>query len=626
MVEKMKFVNIMGRIEDIDRVIIKYISKYEIQLENAVTELSNEKNVKPLNQNNEYAAVLKDAQNLVDILGEKSEFSETEMSPKDAVEFINNMTNLLSQHEDEKKELLDKKVKLQEMQEQIEPFRNLDFELEKLFKFEFINYRFGRMPKESYKKLESYSNATDTSFFVQSYSDPEYVWGIFFSIKGNDEKFALLLSSLHFEKKFISAELTGTPAQAYFSLTEKINRIDEEIKEIDRSRAKELSTCKEHIFEAYKVIDDMNNTFIVKKYAAYIHKYMFDEFVIVGWMTKEDALKLEMEINKDEKVVFIAEDNHESIKSKAPTKLKNPKLFKPFEMFVKMYGVPSYNGFDPTIFVAVTYAFIFGMMFGDVGQGLILLIGGAILYKTKKMNLAAIISLAGIFSTLFGFAYGSVFGYEEAIPTMWLKPMEETMTVLIVAVAFGVLLIVTAMIINIICKAKQGKFGEALFDTNGVSGLVFYVAVIAAVLLIMFGNVEIGAGILVIFIGIPLLLTAFKEPIIRFMEHKKNLIPGSKGEYFMETFFEMFEVLLSYVTNTISFVRIGAFALSHAGMMSVVHMLAGNDNILILVLGNLLVMGLEGLVVGIQVLRLEYYEMFSRFYEADGVEFEPNTH
>jgi len=626
LIEKMKFVNIMGRLEDIDRVITKYISKYEIQLENAVTELSNERNVKPLSQNNEYAAAFKDAQNLVDLMGEKADIENTDMKPEDALEFINNMNKLMAEHQTEKEELLKQKEKLQQMKEQIEPFCELNFDLEKLLKFEFINFRFGKMPKESYHKLEAYSNATDEFLFVESHSDTEYVWGIFFSIKGNDEKFALLLSSLHFEKNFISVELKGTPSQAHFSLTEKINRIDEEIKEINRSQAKELSTCKEQIFEAYKVIADLNNSFAVKKYAAQIHKYMFDEFVIVGWLTQEEALKLEMELSKDDQVVYIAEDNHESIKSKAPTKLKNPAVFKPFEMFTKMYGMPDYNGFDPTIFVALTYTLTFGMMFGDVGQGLILLIGGALLYKYKKMNLAAIISLAGIFSTLFGFAYGSIFGFEEAIPALWLKPMEETMTILVFTVAFGVMLIIIAMLINIICKLRQGKLGEALFDTNGVSGLAFYVIVIVSVLLIMFGNVKIGTGVLVVIIGVPLLLTAFKEPIIRFMKHKKELIPGKKGEYFMETFFEMFEVLLSYVTNTISFVRVGAFALSHAGMMSVVHMLSGGDNVVVLVLGNILVMGLEGLIVGIQVLRLEYYEMFSRFYDASGVEFKPNVH
>jgi V/A-type H+-transporting ATPase subunit I len=118
-----------------------------------------------------------------------------------------------------------------------------------------------------------------------------------------------------------------------------------------------------------------------------------------------------------------------------------------------------------------------------------------------------------------------------------------------------------------------------------------------------------------------------KEPLTRLIKKKKQLIKGSKVMFCVETFFEMFEVLLSYVTNTVSFVRVGAFALSHAGMMGVVHLLAdtasGNPNIVVLIFGNLLVMGMEGLIVGIQVLRLEFYEIFSRFYTGGGREFKP---
>ena len=98
--------------------------------------------------------------------------------------------------------------------------------------------------------------------------------------------------------------------------------------------------------------------------------------------------------------------------------------------------------------------------------------------------------------------------------------------------------------------------------------------------------------------------------------------------YFVQSFFELFEVMLSYLSNTLSFVRIGAFAVSHAAMMEVVLMLAGaeaggNPNWIVIVLGNAFVCLMEGLIVGIQVLRLEYYEMFSRFYKGNGRAFQP---
>lgn len=124
-------------------------------------------------------------------------------------------------------------------------------------------------------------------------------------------------------------------------------------------------------------------------------------------MTKEDAEKLHKDLSKDADTFFVLEDSKEHVTSIPPTKLKNIPLLRPFEMFVKMYGLPAYNEFDPTLLIAVTYSIFFGFMFGDAGQGLLLLIGGFLLYKFKKINLAAIISCCGFFSTIFGFLFGS---------------------------------------------------------------------------------------------------------------------------------------------------------------------------------------------------------------------------
>ncbi len=134
--------------------------------------------------------------------------------------------------------------------------------------------------------------------------------------------------------------------------------------------------------------------------------------------------------------------------------------------------------------------------------------------------------------------------------------------------------------------------------------------------------------ILALVLGIPLLAMAFKEPLASLLEKKGVRIEGGIGMYLVQMFFEMFEVLLSFFSNTLSFVRVGAFAVSHAAMMEVVLMLAGFENggggnWLVVVLGNLFVCAMEGLIVGIQVLRLEYYELFSRYYKGTGREFKP---
>ena len=128
--------------------------------------------------------------------------------------------------------------------------------------------------------------------------------------------------------------------------------------------------------------------------------------------------------------------------------------------------------------------------------------------------------------------------------------------------------------------------------------------------------------------GVPLLLMFLKEPLTNLVEKKSKILPEQKGMFFVQSFFELFEVLLSYLSNTLSFLRIGAFAVSHAAMMEVVLMLAGatnggSPNWIVVVLGNIFVCAMEGLILGIQVLRLEYYEIFSRFYAGNGREFKP---
>ena len=356
-------------------------------------------------------------------------------------------------------------------------------------------------------------------------------------------------------------------------------------------------------------------------------------YILCGWMSQSDANAFQQEVEQDEDTFCFVEDQHENIVSKPPTKLKNPKLFKPFEMFIRMYGLPSYDEIDPTIILGLTYSFLFGFMFGDVGQGLCLMIGGFLLYRAKKMNLAAIISCCGFFSTIFGFMFGSLFGFETILEPLWLHPktamtklpfIGNLNTVFVVAVAMGMGIVLMTMIINVINRLRCHDTENAWFDTNGVAGIVFYGALAATVTLYMTGHALPATAVLVVMFVLPLAVIFFKEPLAALIEKKAQVMPKEKGMFFVQGFFELFEVCLSYFSNTLSFVRVGAFAVSHAAMMEVVLMLsgaeAGNPNWLIVILGNLFVCGMEGLIVGIQVLRLEYYELFSRFYKGTGRE------
>jgi V/A-type H+-transporting ATPase subunit I len=196
------------------------------------------------------------------------------------------------------------------------------------------------------------------------------------------------------------------------------------------------------------------------------------------------------------------------------------------------------------------------------------------------------------------------------------------------AVALGMVCIVIVMLVNIINGIKQKNYKKILFDYNGAAGLLLYVGVIATLILLFnIGGSLFTLPFVIVFFIIPLVLIFLREPLGNLVARKKDWMPKNVGEYALENFFELLEILLSFVTNTISFIRVGAFALSHTGMMMVVFILAqgasGNQNMAVVIIGNIVVIGLEGLLVGIQVLRLHYFEFFSRFYDGEGREFTP---
>ncbi len=624
----MKFLSITGPKEDFDRVVKVYLNKYEFHLENALTELSSVRDLKPFVEINPYKSILSKSEELLVKLNKSSPISTYDMTPDEASAIISKAFTTIGGLIEQKRKLKEERNHLNDLLEQIEPFRQLNYDLNKLSDFKFINFRFGKISNEYYNNFSKYVYDNLPTVFYECDKDREYVWGVYFVPDIYTVKIDAIYSSLHFERIYLPQEYQGTPEEVYETITARKNDILHELDGIYGQIKEKLASMSDEILISNETLKIYSRNHEVRKLAALTKGTEENQFFILcGWMTEENSKSFLNEIEDDSKVFCLSDDSHAGATTKIPTKLKNNRLFKPFEMFIKMYGLPAYNEIDPTSFVAITYSLIFGIMFGDVGQGLCLVIGGALIYKYKKMTLAAVISTAGIFSTLFGFMYGSLFGFEGILPHLWLNPMENVMTVLITAVAFGVVLILIAMIMNVINGIKARDIKEIFFDTNSIAGLVFYGAAITCAVLIFTKQTLPATIVLIIFFAIPLLLMFFKEPLTHLIEKKAKLFPDNKGMFFVESIFEMLEVVLSYVTNTISFLRVGAFALSHAAMMGVVMLLAnvesGNPNILILIFGNVFVAAMEGLIVGIQVLRLEYYEMFSRFYKGTGKEFKP---
>ena len=637
MIVKMKFLSISGPRTDIDRVCDVYLSKYEMQLENAVTELRTTQNLLPFVEVNPYKEPLAKAEQFAGLLPSGEYHTDHTLTTEEILALIRDVNHDYLDIQENKERLKKKKEELTGKLNVLEPFRSLDLDVHKVLHYRYMHVRFGRIDLDHYQKLEKYLFDDLNAIFLEGTRTENYVYGCYFAANSDTSRVDAVFNSMHFERITVSDEYIGTPQVACETLKEEIEETQKAIDQLEEDTRSLMESHASELMGARKRLEELSNNFDVRKMAARIEDdNKEDYYILCGWMGEKDVEAFVKEAENDHRVLIVVEEEREKFFGDPPTKLKNPKIFKPFEMFIKMYGLPAHDEMDPTIFVALTYTFIFGAMFGDVGQGLCLFLIGGIIYLTKKANLAGIISVAGLFSTFFGFMFGSVFGFEDILPARWLRPVSamtdlpfigQLNTVFVVAIAFGMALNILVMLFHIVNAIRARDTENIWFSNNGLAGLVFYGFLVLTVVLFMTGHKTPGNILMAIFLGVPVVLFLFKEPLTNLVERNHKKIEEGKVMFLVQGFFELFETMLSYFSNTLSYVRIGAFAVSHAAIMEVVLMLSGatdgSPNIIGLVIGNIVVCGLEGLVVGIQVLRLEYYEMFSRFYKGTGREFKP---
>lgn len=626
--ERMKFVNIVGPIQGFDEFIIKYIINKDMQLVNAFNFIEAVKGLKPLMEDNNYETMFKLAENLNGFMKakptecENSEIEELMENPE-AIEktkvFLKDIEGRLASIRDKIQKDEAEIEENRQILKQLIPIRDLGVELEQLYNLEYFKIRFGKLPKESFKKLDLIVESLDVIVIPFS-SDENDVWICYLMPAMAAERIDNVMSSLYFERVHISEKAKGHPKEAISMIEQEIKQLENEIGELKNSFTEIVNENKERFQKIYSEFFYLYQVANVRKYAAYVK----ETFLLTGWITEKSYRELTEELKGQKDVVITVEEPEEVKGLKPPTILKNSRFFKPFEALVKMYGIPAHNEIDPTPFIALTYIFMFGAMFGDVGQGAILALAGLFLYKKKKTPLGWILGCVGVSSVVFGFLYGSFFGDEHLITPLWKPPMENISQLLIVAVGFGVVMIITAMIINIINSIKARDYGRLLFDKNGIAGLVFYGGVLWIVLsALLKGSLSVSAPVIIIVVVIPLLVMMFKEKLERaLLKHESS---GKAGGGLVESFFEVFEAILGFLSNTISFVRVGAFALSHAGLALAIWTLYGMvgkiGGVVVLIFGNVLIIGLEGLIVAIQGLRLQYYELFSRFFSGSGREF-----
>ncbi|WP_315602054.1 V-type ATPase 116kDa subunit family protein [Treponema socranskii] len=379
---------------------------------------------------------------------------------------------------------------------------------------------------------------------------------------------------------------------------------------------------------------------------------------LTGWISARDSDAMMKELDQlTEGRIAIREYLPSEVpsvingKEQVPVEVHHRKFVKGFERMLFSYGAPVYGTIDPTPFVALFFTLLFGIMFGDFGQGFVIFVLGILLEKRilriGTYNRSAPVFIAvGASSMIMGLLTGEFFTNETLLepfaywvtglfgkphaPIVKLMPSGTDTSAMFamfgVAIAVGFLINTIGLIINITNKFIVRKPGRALFGKTGLAGACFFWYIVALVVRVLFFH-QTASRFDFIAIGVFMFFAAFGEPFERLVDGERPIAENGIGALVISGVVELIEVISTYLSNSVSFLRVGAFALAHAVLAFVISMLAdmigSPGGIIVTVLGNALVIVLEGMIVAIQVVRLQYYEFFSKFFNETGVEFSP---
>ncbi|MCF0247990.1 MAG: ATPase [Synergistes sp.] len=512
----------------------------------------------------------------------------------------------------------------------VEALAGTEFGPSDLAEGDFMKTFFGCLSEENFERLEESSD--ESPIIVNKLTESNgNVWAMVVTVPSYFEQTKSLLEAVYFKEfslKDIAAQLEGSDP---LSLVKKrIANHENAIRGLAKAAKDMLKERRADYELLYSQLYTMQRVYDVCKGRGEISGM----FVLSGWIPEDTYESIKQTVEEEAPTTTLIVEQTKDISYtgiRIPTKLKNNAFVRAFQDIVSMYSLPSYGEIDPSPIVAITFTLFFGFMFGDVGHGILLFIGSMLLVKRGIMrrSLGNVMKMASISAIVFGFLYGSIFCLEGIIPAFWLNPMQDVNKLLTISIGLGVFMISLGLILNMVKHYKDRDFGMLLFDGQGMAGLALYWALCALAVIYMVDVKipEAAADFLWIAVFVLILVMIFKDVLARYLLRSK-----SEGESAVMNVFDILHNLLSFISNTASFVRLAAFALNHVGLSLAVIMLSemvyklpGGIIMkgLILIVGNLLIVALEGLIVFIQTLRLEYYEFFGKFYKGGGNAFKP---
>ena len=560
-----------------------------------------------------------------------------------------------SQLLEREKGLLEQKLSLESTIQEVLIFQRMNFPLKELENVTYLVYRYGSLPPNRIPEVEKNLLGRAVIFVL----DPGGKVLIIATKKG---RFALEteLKKAEFRELPLPESAKELTPKLVEDLEENLEKVKDALRKIEVEKTALKQSYGGGILLLYEIVEV---GFRIEELKSHLeqteHAFRFSGWIPESFLTKTlsalDTLtegRIAIRVYEPEEVPSVRQG-----KEKIPVRLKHSKFFQSFDGIVFSYGAPLYGSIDPTPIVAVCFTFLFAIMFGDLGQGFIIFLFGVLVSRESIPQLknwkkyALVFNTIGIASMVTGILYGSCFASDKL-----LIPVERFLTKLVLGepkdrfislmptegidrmlaffgftLAIGAVINSLGLIINIFNRIRQKDLHHGIFSKTGLVGaLFFWYAFALGIRIVVFKGKIYSFDMPVLFTL--LVLIFWGEPLSRWIEGKRPLFPEGFFPFIMEGLVEVLESVSYYISNSVSFLRVGAFALSHTVLSLIVfqivdlmQFLPGSlfFQALIILLGNLLILVLEGLIVTIQVIRLHYYEFFSKFFTESGVPFKP---
>jgi V/A-type H+-transporting ATPase subunit I len=554
---------------------------------------------------------------LIDVPVEK-EIQEVRVVELDELSALNDWLGQIwqktSRYEEDLRRLDDQDRFVREQEAALENFQHLNIDLGMLrSRTRFLDFYVGIVPRENLRQLEGAVALADhlLHLYMQRGENAHVV--IVGPTGTKETQLSAVLNAAGFQSIPIPDTLDETPEQIHNELEAQRQDIRAHRESVFQRLSEWSKGFSDRLAEARRTLRlaeplvTLDPSLHSAGHLAYL----------AGWVPAREVEGLADRLHETLSLPFEvqARDPLPEERKLVPTVPVSNRLLQPFALLVKQYGVPEYGEVDPTPLFAVTFLLMFGSMFGDVGQGAV--IAGLAWYFRSKLGRFWLFGvMAGCSSVAFGFLYGSIFGYEHVLPALWMSPIHDPILMLKIALGYGVVFLVIACLLAIYNRVVVRNWSGAVFGHHGLVNLVFYLSLVWGGLKLgttgAFGNLP--AGLVIAALG-------------ALAWYNWRHLEAPLGEKVLVVFIETLETIIGYVSNTLSFLRVAAFSLNHVALsiavFTLANMMGAFGHILTVILGNLFVLVLEGGIVMIQVMRLQYYEGFSRYFSGDGHEFAP---